>query len=106
MPHLMFFFLFSGMYWVKLFRLRFLNGVYNAVPAGIVFLHLQFLSLQAQVCLASIYSQEPVRDESKSIHYLKMAADSGVSGLRDDSMIPEFILHYIHCALSHAANRV
>ncbi|TNM98774.1 hypothetical protein fugu_013338 [Takifugu bimaculatus] len=33
--------------------------------------------IEAQLCLASIYSQEPVRDESKSIHYLKMAADSG-----------------------------
>ncbi|XP_011608983.2 death ligand signal enhancer [Takifugu rubripes] len=33
--------------------------------------------IEAQICLASIYSQEPVRDESKSIHYLKMAADSG-----------------------------
>ncbi|XP_039974942.1 death ligand signal enhancer isoform X2 [Xiphias gladius] len=32
---------------------------------------------KAQVCLASIYSQEPVRDERKSIYYLKMAAESG-----------------------------
>lgn len=32
---------------------------------------------EAMVCLASVYSQEPVRDESKSIHYLKMAAHSG-----------------------------
>ncbi|XP_010739633.3 death ligand signal enhancer [Larimichthys crocea] len=32
---------------------------------------------KAQVCLASVYSQEPVRDGSKSVHYLKMAAESG-----------------------------
>ncbi|CAG06254.1 unnamed protein product, partial [Tetraodon nigroviridis] len=32
---------------------------------------------EAQVCLASVYSQEPVRDDSKSVYYLKLAADSG-----------------------------
>lgn len=32
---------------------------------------------KAQVCLASVYCQEPVRDGSKSVHYLKMAAESG-----------------------------
>lgn len=32
---------------------------------------------KAQVCLASVYAQEPVRDASKSVHYLKMAAESG-----------------------------
>ncbi|KAM9357474.1 death ligand signal enhancer isoform 2-T2 [Symphorus nematophorus] len=32
---------------------------------------------KAQVCLASVYSQEPMRDGSKSVHYLKMAAESG-----------------------------
>lgn len=51
------------------------------------------LTLQAQVCLASVYSQEPVRDESKCIHYLKMAADGGVSGL-------DFYLHHTHCTLT------
>ncbi|KAM8733786.1 death ligand signal enhancer [Acanthopagrus schlegelii] len=33
--------------------------------------------IKAQVCLASVYSQEPVRDKSKSVRYLKMAAKSG-----------------------------
>lgn len=42
---------------------------------------------QAQVCLASVYSQEPVRDESKSVRYLKMAAKSGVSTLLDASRV-------------------
>lgn len=42
---------------------------------------------QAQVCLASVYSQEPVRDGSKSVQYLKMAAESGVSGLLDASRV-------------------
>ncbi|XP_071314105.1 death ligand signal enhancer isoform X2 [Trachinotus anak] len=32
---------------------------------------------RAQVCLASVFSQEPVRDENKSVKYLKMAAESG-----------------------------
>ncbi|KAM7000172.1 death ligand signal enhancer isoform 2-T2 [Tautogolabrus adspersus] len=32
---------------------------------------------KAQVCLASVYAQEPVRDGRKSAQYLKMAADSG-----------------------------
>lgn len=32
---------------------------------------------KAQVCLASVYSQELVKDESKSVQYLKMAAESG-----------------------------
>ncbi|XP_032384503.1 death ligand signal enhancer isoform X2 [Etheostoma spectabile] len=32
---------------------------------------------KAQVCLASVYTQEPVRDSSRSVHYLKMAAESG-----------------------------
>ncbi|XP_044060737.1 death ligand signal enhancer isoform X2 [Siniperca chuatsi] len=32
---------------------------------------------KAQICLASVYSQEPVRDGSKSVQYLKMAAASG-----------------------------
>uniref|UniRef100_A0A4W6C3M8 DAP3 binding cell death enhancer 1 n=1 Tax=Lates calcarifer TaxID=8187 RepID=A0A4W6C3M8_LATCA len=32
---------------------------------------------KAQVCLASVYSQESVRDWSKSVQYLKMAAESG-----------------------------
>ncbi|XP_076595912.1 death ligand signal enhancer isoform X2 [Chaetodon auriga] len=32
---------------------------------------------KAQVCLASVYAQEPVRDGSKSVQYLKMAAESG-----------------------------
>lgn len=40
---------------------------------------------QAQVCLASVYAQEPVRDGSKSVQYLKMAAESGVSALLDAS---------------------
>ncbi|KAM9795284.1 death ligand signal enhancer [Neosynchiropus ocellatus] len=31
---------------------------------------------KAQVCLASIYSQEPVKDECKSVRYLQMAAQS------------------------------
>ncbi|KAF7668019.1 hypothetical protein LDENG_00036980 [Lucifuga dentata] len=34
---------------------------------------------EAQVCLASVYSQEPVRDRCKSVHYLKMAAERGDS---------------------------
>ncbi|KAM9850303.1 death ligand signal enhancer isoform 2-T2 [Aulostomus maculatus] len=37
---------------------------------------------QAQVCLASVYSQEVVRDECKSIQYLQMAAKS-----RDDTAL-------------------
>uniref|UniRef100_UPI0037E80282 death ligand signal enhancer n=1 Tax=Semicossyphus pulcher TaxID=241346 RepID=UPI0037E80282 len=32
---------------------------------------------KAQVCLASAYCREPVRDGSKSVQYLKMAAESG-----------------------------
>ncbi|XP_035525411.1 death ligand signal enhancer isoform X2 [Morone saxatilis] len=32
---------------------------------------------KAQVCLASVYSHELVRDGSKSVQYLKMAAESG-----------------------------
>nr|XP_046261318.1 death ligand signal enhancer isoform X2 [Scatophagus argus] len=32
---------------------------------------------KAQVCLASVYSQEPLRDGCKSVQYLKMAAESG-----------------------------
>ncbi|XP_068442864.1 death ligand signal enhancer isoform X2 [Clinocottus analis] len=32
---------------------------------------------KAQVCLASVYTQEPVRDRSRSVQYLKMAAESG-----------------------------
>ncbi|XP_034454815.1 death ligand signal enhancer [Hippoglossus hippoglossus] len=32
---------------------------------------------KAQLCLASVYSQEPVRDESKSVQYLQMAAENG-----------------------------
>ncbi|XP_029972630.1 death ligand signal enhancer [Salarias fasciatus] len=32
---------------------------------------------KAQLCLASVYSQDPVRYGSKSVHYLKMAAASG-----------------------------
>ncbi|XP_068570815.1 death ligand signal enhancer [Cebidichthys violaceus] len=32
---------------------------------------------KAQVCLASVYTREPVRDGSRSVHYLKMAAESG-----------------------------
>ncbi|XP_034398783.1 death ligand signal enhancer isoform X3 [Cyclopterus lumpus] len=32
---------------------------------------------KAQVCLASVYTQEPVRDGSRSVKYLKMAAESG-----------------------------
>uniref|UniRef100_A0A667WQF5 DAP3 binding cell death enhancer 1 n=1 Tax=Myripristis murdjan TaxID=586833 RepID=A0A667WQF5_9TELE len=32
---------------------------------------------EAQVCLASVFSQEPVRDGRKSVHYLKMAAERG-----------------------------
>ncbi|KAM9834619.1 death ligand signal enhancer [Syngnathus typhle] len=31
---------------------------------------------KAQLCLASVYSWEPVRDASKSVHYLQMAAES------------------------------
>ncbi|XP_056295494.1 death ligand signal enhancer isoform X2 [Pseudoliparis swirei] len=31
---------------------------------------------KAQVCLASVYTQEPVRDRSRSVKYLKMAAES------------------------------
>lgn len=34
---------------------------------------------QAQVYLGSLFSQEPVRDGLKSVHYLRMAAESGVS---------------------------
>lgn len=43
------------------------------------------LSRQAQLCLASVYSQDPVKDGSKSVHYLKMAAERGVSSLLDAS---------------------
>ncbi|XP_042349901.1 death ligand signal enhancer isoform X2 [Plectropomus leopardus] len=32
---------------------------------------------KAQVCLASVFSQEPVRDGSKSVQYLRMAAERG-----------------------------
>lgn len=32
---------------------------------------------KAQICLASVHCQEPVRDGSKSVQYLKMAAESG-----------------------------
>ncbi|KAI3351763.1 hypothetical protein L3Q82_020597, partial [Scortum barcoo] len=32
---------------------------------------------KAQVCLASVHCREPVRDGSKSVQYLKMAAESG-----------------------------
>ncbi|XP_054453673.1 death ligand signal enhancer [Anoplopoma fimbria] len=32
---------------------------------------------KAQVCLASVYTQEPVRDGSRSVQYLQMAAESG-----------------------------
>lgn len=32
---------------------------------------------KAQVCLASVYTREPVRDGSRSVQYLKMAAESG-----------------------------
>ncbi|XP_031713620.1 death ligand signal enhancer isoform X2 [Anarrhichthys ocellatus] len=32
---------------------------------------------KAQVCLASVYTRESVRDGSRSVHYLKMAAESG-----------------------------
>ncbi|XP_029367939.1 death ligand signal enhancer isoform X2 [Echeneis naucrates] len=32
---------------------------------------------KAQVCLASVFSQEPVKDGTKSVKYLKMAAESG-----------------------------
>ncbi|XP_033989992.1 death ligand signal enhancer [Trematomus bernacchii] len=32
---------------------------------------------KAQVCLASVYSQEPVRDGSRSVEFLQMAAESG-----------------------------
>lgn len=35
--------------------------------------------VQAQVCLASLYSRDPVRYGCKSIEYLKMAAERGVS---------------------------
>ncbi|XP_077434694.1 death ligand signal enhancer isoform X2 [Vanacampus margaritifer] len=31
---------------------------------------------KAQLCLASVYSQEPMRDGNKSVHYLQMAAQS------------------------------
>ncbi|XP_077388528.1 death ligand signal enhancer isoform X2 [Festucalex cinctus] len=31
---------------------------------------------KAQLCLASVYSREPMRDGSKSVHYLQMAAQS------------------------------
>ncbi|XP_021416699.2 DAP3-binding cell death enhancer 1 isoform X1 [Oncorhynchus mykiss] len=34
---------------------------------------------EAQVYLGSLFSQEPVRDGRKSVHYLKMAAESGDS---------------------------
>lgn len=37
---------------------------------------------KAQVCLASVYSQEPVRDGRKSVRYLQMAAES-----RDDTAL-------------------
>ena len=42
---------------------------------------------QAQVCLASVYTQEPVRDGNRSVQYLKMAAESGVSALLDASRV-------------------
>ncbi|XP_037318237.2 death ligand signal enhancer isoform X2 [Pungitius pungitius] len=32
---------------------------------------------EAQVCLASVYTRQSVRDGSRSVHYLKMAAESG-----------------------------
>ncbi|XP_019941996.2 death ligand signal enhancer [Paralichthys olivaceus] len=32
---------------------------------------------KAQLCLASVYCQEPVRNESKSVQYLQMAAEKG-----------------------------
>ncbi|XP_068596556.1 death ligand signal enhancer isoform X2 [Brachionichthys hirsutus] len=34
---------------------------------------------KAQLCLASVFTQEPVRNGSKSVQYLKMAAESGDS---------------------------
>ncbi|KAM3867114.1 death ligand signal enhancer [Diretmus argenteus] len=34
---------------------------------------------QAQLCLGSLFSQEPMRDGRKSVHYLKMAAEGGDS---------------------------
>lgn len=40
---------------------------------------------QAQVYLASVYTQDPVMDGKKSVHYLKMAAERGVSALPDTS---------------------
>ncbi|XP_074530611.1 death ligand signal enhancer isoform X2 [Halichoeres trimaculatus] len=49
---------------------RAINLLEQAASAGIT---------EAQVCLASVYSQEPVRDSSKSVQYLKMAAESGDS---------------------------
>lgn len=51
------------------------------------------LPTQAQVCLASVYSQEQVRNASKAVHYLKMAAESGVSGLLDASILPSPASH-------------
>lgn len=42
---------------------------------------------QAQVCLASVYAQELVKDESKSVQYLKMAAESEVSACVDASRV-------------------
>ncbi|CAJ1058503.1 death ligand signal enhancer isoform X2 [Xyrichtys novacula] len=47
---------------------RAINLLEQAAAAGIT---------EAQVCLASVYSQEPVRDGSKSVQYLKMAAERG-----------------------------
>ncbi|XP_031175513.1 death ligand signal enhancer isoform X3 [Sander lucioperca] len=52
----------------------------QAAAAGLTketFRHLTVEKEQAQVCLASVYTQEPVRDGSRSVHYLKMAAESG-----------------------------
>ncbi|XP_034740051.1 death ligand signal enhancer isoform X2 [Etheostoma cragini] len=51
-----------------------------AAAAGLTketFRHLTVEKERAQVCLASVYTQEPVRDGSRSVHYLKMAAENG-----------------------------
>lgn len=51
-------------------------------------------SPQAQVCLASVYSQEPARDGSKSVQYLKMAAESDVSAILEASDVLSMVLSF------------
>lgn len=53
------------------------------------------LPLQAQLCLASVYSQESVRDGRKSVQCLKMAAERGVRALLDASKVLSMTLSLI-----------